>query len=336
LSSGPNNDIDELIKRDIYIYDIGPLVNNPFHLIRYIYRIVASLKNIRPFIVFTFTIRPNLFGSLIASSMNIPVVSNITGTGPVFEKNNIVFKLARFLYRFAFKKNQTIFFQNQNDFTFFVQSEFVSLSQAILLPGSGVDTMYYSPSSKSKEKPFTFLMISRLIKDKGVLEYVEAAKILKEEFPNIRFELLGPFWTQNLSKNTITASDIASWQDQGIIQYLGQTLDVRPYIADSDCIVLPSYREGNSNVLMQGASMAKPCIASDVVGCNNLILDGISGYLCQVKNVEDLALKMRNMINLDHTKRLEMGTKGREYIQANYPKSIVLDAYMAECNKVIK
>ncbi|MFN5848097.1 MAG: glycosyltransferase, partial [Chitinophagales bacterium] len=191
------------------------------------------------------------------------------------------------------------------------------------------DTDYYSPRPKT-HKGFSFLMVSRLIVDKGVRDYVEAARIVRSSFPDIQFRLLGPFWQQSTSKNTITEAEVKAWEDEGFINYLGYTLDVRLFMAEADAIVLPSYREGCANVLMQGASMAKPLIATDVTGCRNLVEDGITGYLCEVRNPSSLAEKMINLYNLSTEKRQEMGLKGREKMIEEYQKRIVLDAYEGE------
>jgi glycosyltransferase involved in cell wall biosynthesis len=331
LSSGDSNDKAFLESHSLIVYDIGKLVSNPLSLLRYCFLMYRNLKDITPLILFTFTIRPNIFGSLIGRLLKIPVVSNVTGIGPLFENQSLVYKFSRFLYRFAFKKNQKVFFQNPMDYNAFLSHHFVDENQAKLLPGSGVDTDYFYPSPKNTNtETFTFLMISRLIKDKGVIEYIEAARIVKEKYPNIIFQILGPLWSQNLKQNTITKEQLENWENEGIITYLGQTYDVRPFIAASDCIVLPSYREGNANVLMQGGSMEKPLIASDVIGCNNLIVENETGFLVEVKSSISLANAMIKMIELSDERRNEMGKNARNFMKANYPKSAVLNAYEEE------
>jgi glycosyltransferase involved in cell wall biosynthesis len=181
----------------------------------------------------------------VAGWMQIPTVSNITGIGPLFENQSFVYRVARGFYHFAMKKNQRIFFQNAMDMNLFLTHNYCLPQQAKLLPGSGVDVEKFAPVAVEKtSNDFVFLMISRLIKDKGVLEYLEAARKVKQKFPQAQFQLLGPFWTQNLKSNTITEENVKGWVDEQIIDYLGHTYDVRPYITASDCIVLPSYREG--------------------------------------------------------------------------------------------
>lgn len=335
LSSGLKEDSIKLENLNCYVYDLGVLVNNPFSAFRFLYKMAYFLRKIKPVIAFSFTIRPNIFGSIICRLLSIPIVANVTGIGPLFESNSILYFLVKGLYKLAFLKTKTVFFQNNDDFKLFLEHNYVLNSQAIVLPGSGVDTDYYIPrNSVNKSTAFTFLMISRLIYDKGVLEYVKASEIVKKEFPDIECQLLGPFWTQNVKKNTITKDEISFWESKKLIKYLGHTYDVRPFIADADCIVLPSYREGCANVLMQGGSMAKPLIASNVTGCNNLIVNEETGYLCAPKNERDLALKMKKMIALKEEERIKMGERGREFMKINYQKKIVLDAYLKEVEEI--
>lgn len=329
LSKAEKNDIDILEKEGFHCRPVGTVVLNPIKACQFFFNLIQEIKQIQPEIIFSFTIRPNIFGSLASRFLSIPIVSNVTGTGPLTTDNGVVYRLIRLAYKFAFLKNKCVFFQNQEDYDFFLRNKYTRKEQAKLLPGSGVDTDYYSPRPKS-QKGFSFLMVSRLIIDKGVRDYVEAARKVKSKYPEIQFNLLGPFWQQSTSKNTITEAEVKAWEEEGLINYLGYTLDVRPFMANADAIVLPSYREGCANVLMQGASMAKPLIATDVTGCRNLIEDGMTGYLCEVRNPVSLAEKMILLYNLPDEKRYEMGLKSREKMVKEYQKRIVLAAYEEE------
>lgn len=333
LSKAEKNDIEILEKQGFHCIPVGTVVLNPIKAVQFFLKLIREIKQIQPDIIFSFTIRPNLFGSIAARLLGLPIVSNVTGTGPLTKDNGFVYRLIRLAYKFAFLRNQRVFFQNEDDYNFFLLNNYVRPNKAILLPGSGVDTEYYSPRPKTKNE-FVFLMISRLIKDKGVLDYVYAAELVKKNYPEVKFQLLGPYWKQSTAKNTISEAEVSKWISQGTLDYLGYTLDVRPYIADADCIVLPSYREGCANVLMQGASMSKPLIASDVTGCRNLINDGETGYLCEVRNPESLAGKMTQLYSLAVEKRLEMGKMGREKMIKGYQKKVVLEAYEGEVNLI--
>lgn len=334
LSKGELEDKKKLSDEGYTCIDIGSVVLNPLKAILYFYKLSYQLYNIQPSIIFSFTIRPNLFGSIAAAILKLPIVSNVTGTGPLSYDQSILYRIIRGIYTFAFRSNQRVFFQNSDDMGYFLEKQFVSKKQAKLLPGSGVDVDYYAPRPRVEVEGFKFLLISRLIRDKGVMEYIHAANIVKQKYPSIQFQILGPFWTQSTSKNTISKEEIESWVQRGVIDYLGYTLDVRPYIAEVDCVVLASYREGCANVLMQAASMAKPLIASDVTGCRNLVDDNQSGLLCEVRNAEDLAEKMEKIYLLFSTERFEMGSRGREKMEKEYQKSIVLTAYKEELDMV--
>src|SRR5690606_34334867 len=180
------------------------------------------------------------------------------------------------------------------------------------IPGSGVDYIQFSPIKiDHKNKPFYFLFIGRLIKDKGIFEFVEAARIIHKKYPSILFGVLGPFWHQNLKSNTITRLELQKWIEEGIIDYLGEKKDVRKFVAKADCIVLPSYREGTSNILLEAASMEKPAITCDTTGCKEVVDDGVTGFLCKVKDSQDLADKMEKMYLLSPLEREEMGKKAR-------------------------
>lgn len=330
LSTGPIEDMEKLNLAGYQTIDVGSVVMHPVKAIQYLISLVREIKTINPDIIFSFTIRPNIFGSIVARYLGKRIVSNVTGTGPLITDNSWLYKTIRLVYKIAFTKNQCVFFQNKEDYEYFLKNKYVKESQAKLLPGSGVDTNHYLPIEKDKNLPFTFLMISRLIKDKGVIEYIEAAREVKKHYPDVIFQLLGPFWTQSIGKNTISKNEVDIWVSEGLVDYLGVTNDVRPYIAAADCIVLPSYREGCANVLLQGASMERPLIASDVTGCNNLIENDLSGYVFPVRDVEKLVNSLLKMINLSQEERNSMGKLGRIKMINEYQKKIVLEAYELE------
>lgn len=333
LSTDDDGSIGKFKEYGIKTYNLGKLVLNPIHLLRYMYRLYSLFTSIQPRAVLTFTIRPNIFASLVSRCKNIPVVSNVTGVGQLIEKNGLLQKIMRFLYSFSMRNNKMIFFQNEFDMNYFLDKKYVYKSNSRLLPGSGVDTKYFSPRPKTEAK-LSFLMISRLIVDKGVFDYIEAARIVKKSYPDVEFGLLGPFWTQSFGSNTITKEEVENWVSDGIIKYYGYTEDVRSFIAESDCVVLPSYREGCANVLMQGASMGKPLIATDVIGCNMLVDDGNTGYLCDVRSPQSLAIQMIRMISLSQENREEMGSKGRLKMKSQFEKKIVLENYLEEIQSI--
>jgi glycosyltransferase involved in cell wall biosynthesis len=333
-----NRFLPQVEKIGLKVIDVGSGNLNPFKVSRYIYSLWKSLKKIKPDVCLTFSIRPAIWGNLITRELKIPTITNITGVGPLFTSKNIVYRMARLLYRNALSKTEKVFFQNFDDMDLFIEKKFVKKEIAERIPGSGVDYKKFSPmiSGQRHNGTFIFLFIGRLIKDKGIFEYINAAKIIRKKYPTVMFNVMGPFWTQNLKNNTITQKQLQNWIDEGVIDYLGEKKDVRKYISEADCIVLPSYREGTSNTLLEAASMEKPAITSDTTGCREIVDDSITGFLCKVKDEIDLAEKMEKMILLKPDERIEMGKQARLKIIREYDKQIVIRSYINAIKKAIK
>ncbi|MEP6711010.1 MAG: glycosyltransferase family 4 protein [Ferruginibacter sp.] len=337
LTTGTVMELARAKENGFILIDIKASNQHPVDVVNYLRNIKKALKAVKPDVVLTFTMRPAIWGNLVTRQLKVPTITNITGIGPLFNSNHVSYKAARNLYKFVLKKTALVFFQNFEDMGLFISKKFVPKNRAQRIPGSGVDHEYYKPVHLQKtDKTFRFLFISRLIKDKGILEYVAAAKKLKEQLPATEFQVLGPLWLQNLKGNIITQSEIDQWKREGIINYLGAKDDVRPFIAAADCIVLPSYREGMSNILLEAASMQKPCITCDTTGCNEIVEDNVTGFLCKVKDADDLAEKMKKMAHLTEQERLGMGVKARIKVIKEFDKQIVIDAYLNAINKLLQ
>ena len=290
-------------------------------------------KKVKPDVILHYTIKPNIYGTIAASFLGIPVINNVCGLGTIFLKDNIVSRIAIMLYRIAFRFPKKIFFQNEDDKNLFIKRKIVSEQVSDLLPGSGINVNDFSPIKRNiKNNKFTFLLISRLIYDKGILEYIEAIETLKKEGHDVHFQLLGPIDERH--KRGIPASTIQEWIEKTQIEYLGTAEDVKSYIERADCIVLPSYREGTPKTLLEAASMAKPIVTTDVPGCNHVVQDGKNGYLCKLKDSNDLALKMKKMLSLEEKSRSKMGIFGREYIKQKFDEKIVIDKYITAINNI--
>ena len=332
-----NSFVTQVEKTGLKVINIGSGNLNPIKVFQYIYNLRSTLKKIKPDVCLTFSIRPAIWGNLITRQLKIPTITNITGVGPLFISKNIVYRAARTLYRNALSKTRKVFFQNYDDMNLFIESGFVKGSIAERIPGSGIDYNKFSPLILQEKDPdtFIFLFIGRLIKDKGIFEYISAARSISKKFPNAIFNVIGPFWTQNLKKNTITRTQLQNWIDEGVIDYLGEKKDVRKFIAEADCIILPSYREGTSNTLLEAASMEKPAITTNTTGCKEIVSDNETGFLCKVKDELDLADKMEKMILLSPEKRKEMGKKARQKIIKEYDKQIVIEAYLAAIEEAV-
>jgi len=316
-------------KWDINVLHIGSSNQNPMEVLRYMYHLYKALRRIRPDVCLTFSIRPAIWGNMVTRLLKIPTITNITGTGPLFISESFVYRVARGMYRYVLHKTKKVFFQNYDDMNLFIKRKFVTSQVAERIPGSGVDFEKFKPIpfEKKKDDPFVFIFIGRLIKDKGIFEYIEAARVIKKEKPGVIFRVIGPLWNQNLKANIITQTELHSWISEEVIDYLGEKKDVRNSISESDCIVLPSYREGTSNVLLEAASMEKPVITTDTTGCREIVEDGKTGFLCRVKDSADLVDKMRMMIALSEEERAMMGKNGRIKIIHEYDKEIVIAAY---------
>ena len=336
LTTGSANDLRQARDTGFQIIDVKGSTQNPVDILRYMQNLRRALLFTKADVCLTFTIRPAIWGNVVAANLRIPAITNITGIGPLFTSNNIAYRSARTLYKFVLKNTVKIFFQNYDDMNIFMEKKFVHPSKAERIPGSGVDYEYYHPLEKKAENgKFIFLFISRLIKDKGIIEYVEAARSLKEKLPHAEFRVLGPVWLQNLKDNTVTGKELQQWIKEGVINYLGESKDVRPHIADAGCVVLPSYREGTSNVLLEASSMERPCITCDTTGCREIVEDGITGFLCKVKDVKSLADKMYRMAELPEAERKEMGKRARQKVIKEFDKQIVIDAYLAAIDKIL-
>lgn len=335
LTTGTETELETARSKGFNIIDVKASNQQLFDVWLYMHNIKKALQSVNADLCLTFTIRPAIWGNIITRQLKIPTVTNITGIGPLFESDHFSYKGARALYKFVLKKTEKVFFQNKSDMNLFVEKKFVPAHKAIKIPGSGVDYEYYKPIEVKKDNSkVVFLFISRLIKDKGIIEYVEAARILKDQLPDAEFKVLGSLWTQNLKTNIVTSTELNSWITEGIINYLGSADDVRPYIASSDCIVLPSYREGMSNVLLEAGSMMKPCITCDTPGCNDIVVDNVTGLLCKVKNPEDLANTIKKMFLLTNEQRHEMGILARNRIIKYFDKKIVIDAYLKAIEEI--
>jgi glycosyltransferase involved in cell wall biosynthesis len=284
----------------------------------------------RPDLYLGYTVKPNVYGSLAAGMLGIPVINNIAGLGAIFIRGGLLVRLVRWLYKTSLKRSSKVFFQNNDDRQLFISGGLVNETIADLLPGSGIDLTRFAvtplPSLPPANRKFRFLLIARMLRDKGVVEFVEAAKVVKGNYPDVEFALLGFLDVQNPA--AISKEEVDSWVAEGSVTYLGVSDDVRAEIAAGDCIVLPSYREGTPRTLLEAAAMGRPIITTDAVGCREVVDDGQNGFLCKVRDSADLANKMESMLKLSPQERQEMGRKGREKMEREFDEAIVIQKYL--------
>ncbi|MDP8913269.1 MAG: glycosyltransferase family 4 protein [Pseudomonadota bacterium] len=291
-------------------------------------RYYRLLRAVKPDVFLGYTPKPNIYGSIACHLLGVPVINNVAGLGTAFIKEGWLARLLTFLYSVAFRRSRTIFFQNRDDLDLFLSGRVVQRHQARLLPGSGIDLNRFRSSASPQQagRGFRFLLVARLLWDKGIGEYVEAARRLRDEAPEVRCQLLGFADAEN--RTAIPRTQLQNWMEEGVVDYLGHASDVRPFIAAADCIVLPSYREGLPRVLLEAAAMAKPLIATDVPGCRHLVQDGKNGFLCTVRDANSLAEAMLKMAALPADERQRMGAFARSNVEEEFDERIVIDRYL--------
>lgn len=288
------------------------------------------LRALRPAAFLGWTIKPNVYGSLAARSLGIPVVNNISGLGTAFIKVNLLTRIVRLLYRAALSRSSTVFFQNGQDRDLFVEQRLVDPAQTVLLPGSGIDLARFVPvaAAESTVEPGApvFLLVARLLRDKGVVEFVDAARIVRAERPDTEFHLLGFLDAEN--RTAIPRAEVEAWEREGVVRYLGSASDVRPYLAGATAVVLPSYREGMPRSLLEAAAMGRPLIATDVPGCTEIARAGENAILCRSRDARSLADAMLAMLALTPAERAAMGARSRRIAETEFDVSVVEARYL--------
>jgi len=335
----PYDEFSENLKREFKYYKIKNLDRkgtNPFKDLKLLMEYIRIYRKIKPDLVINFTIKPNIYSSIACGFLGIKCVSVITGLGYVYVKGGILEKFVSTLYKIAFKFNKYVMFLNQDDLQTLVRRSIINSQKTILLKSEGINVEYFSPDfckniTKEKDK-FIFLMVSRLLWDKGVGEYVEAGRRIKEKYPYVELWLLGALDKGNPS--AIPEEKLREWE--GIIRYLGETKDVRPYVCQADCVVLPSYREGTPRTLLEAMAMEKPIITTDAPGCREVIRDGVNGFMVKPRDVESLYEAMEKMIKLPEEKRQEFGKKGRELALQEFDEKIIIKRYMQIIEDIFK
>jgi len=291
-------------------------------------RFLRLIRQERPVIFLGYTIKPNIYGSLAARALGIPAINMISGLGTAFIRGGWLQAVVHRLYALSLKRSSRVFFLNDDDRMLFVDHGLVQHEQAVLLPGEGIDLAQFRPvtGDRDGDNEFRFLLAARLLWDKGVREYIEAAGIVRSKHPRVRFQLLGFLDVEN--RTAIDRQTVEGWVGEGVAEYLGATDDVRPFLAAADCVVLPSYREGTSRILLEAAAMARPIIATDVPGCREVVDDGVNGFLCRVRDAENLAEKMLQMIALHAEQRAAFGLAGRRKVEVEFDEKIVIERYL--------
>ncbi|MFH4534586.1 glycosyltransferase family 4 protein [Vibrio diabolicus] len=279
-------------------------------------------------VVLNFTPKNNIYATLAASRYKVKVVNNIAGLGVLFINENITSKIAQALYKFSQRYAYKIFFQNQEDLALFVENKMARKEMTDRLPGSGADLSRFELSPAVDDGTTRFLLVARMLYDKGIGHYVEAARILKKKYgDSVEFRLLGFLDVSNPS--AVSKEEVQKWTDEGIVSYLGVSDKVEEEIAQVDCMVLPSfYREGVPKSLLEAGAMGKPIVTTDNVGCRETVDNEINGFLCKPRSTESLACALDKVIQMGHKERLAMGAASRLKIEREFDEQIVINKYL--------
>jgi glycosyltransferase involved in cell wall biosynthesis len=295
-------------------------------------RFLVIYKRERPDVVLHFTIKPNIYGTLAAKLAGVASINNVSGLGTVFLIENLVSKVARGLYRFAFRFPHKVFFQNNDDRELFIRYGLIRPARTGLVPGSGVDLARFRPQSnaqKSADAPFTFLMVARVLYEKGIVEYFEAARQLRATLgaDRVRVQLLGGL--DEAGGVGVPRATFEQWLAEGTVEHLGTSDNVAEHLHRADCVVLPSYREGTPKTLLEAAACGKPLVTTDVPGCRETVEHGRNGYLCQVRSADDLAAKLLQIAQLAPERLAAMGAASRQLAEEKFDEQLVLREYLA-------
>jgi galacturonosyltransferase len=287
----------------------------------------ALISRVKPDIILTYTIKPNIYGGLAGKQLHIPCIATITGLGTALQGSGWKIRLVKLLYKYGISRNRMVFFQNEDNREFLLKYGMVDEKRAAVVSGSGVNTEYFAPET-IPHTSVNFLFIARLMREKGIEEYLEAAKVIKKKHDNVEFQLLG-YYDEDYYKKQV--EDLVS---EGIVEYLGISGDTRTEMAMADCIVLPSYHEGMSNVLLEGAAFGLPLITTNISGCREAVEDGVTGFLCEKQDALSLTGAIEKFLKLDHSQRTEMGRKGREKMIREFDRKLVVGKYI-DCIKSV-
>ncbi|MFD1348011.1 glycosyltransferase family 4 protein [Oceanobacillus caeni] len=302
---------------------------NPFSDLKVVFNYMRMIKRIKPDIVLTYTIKPNVYGGIACILTNHPYISNITGLGTAVENKGLIQNITLTLYKTGLRKASCVFFQNKTNREFFIKKNIVK-NNSRLIPGSGVNLVQhkFEEYPAKTDKKIRFLFIGRIMKAKGIEELLEAAKVVKEEYPNTEFNLIG-------GMEEDYSQIINVLEKQGIVKYHGQQDDVQSFIKKSHGTILPSYHEGLANVLLESASAGRPVMTSRIPGCLETFDENISGIGFEVRDTQSLKEAIIKFINLPYDQKKKMGIAGRKKMEREFNRRSVVQAYIDEIKTAV-
>lgn len=340
LISCPYGEKFELLQDIEYIYDNPVIDRRGTNIVadaKLFLHYFNLLRKNRPDIVLTYTAKPNIYCGLSSYLLRIPYISNVTGFGSVFKKNSLVQNFVMQLFKFSYRRAECVMFQNETNLKIATESGMVK-GETKLIPGSGVDPErfplqeYPEGGNGIEGEKVVFNYVGRILEDKGVEDYIQAAKRITKKYPNTEFNMLG--FVEETESHYY--EDLKNLESKGVVKFHGSQKDTRPFIKNSHAIIHPStYGEGMSNVLLESGSSGRPIISTDNPGCQETFIDGETGFMYHGADVDQLVEKIEYFLSLPNEKRKEMGEKGREYIKENFSRELVIDAYMKKIKEVI-
>jgi galacturonosyltransferase len=293
---------------------------NPLRDLGLLRRYRRLLREVKPAAVLTYTIKPNVYGGMAARWAKVPLLANITGLGTAVENPGPLQKITVAMYRFALRKAETVFYQNDTIKKFCEENGIGR--RGVLLPGSGVNLEWHALQPyPSQESPMRFLFVGRMMRDKGTDEFLEMAAKVKASHPQVEFHILGPCEDDYEAR-------VAEAHSRGTVVWHGGVPDVRPYMREAWCTVHPSYHEGMANVLLESAAAGRPAITTDVPGCREAVEDGVTGFLCPVRDASALTAAVERFLQLPYDEKVRMGLAGREKMVREFDRGIVVRAYL--------
>lgn len=304
---------------------------NPVKEIRLIRKYIKLIRKVQPNLVLTYTAKPNIYGSLACQMCKVPYVNNVTGLGSNFQNENLIKKIMLFLQKRAYRKSECVFFQNLENKRYFEEGKIVG-TNAVLLPGSGVNLEIHNFEPWPNEKTIRFIIVSRLRKDKGFDELFEAISEVNTQKPNVEFHIVGWFEDEGYR------DPLAAMQKNYSVFYHGNQSQekVHELTASCHCLIHPSWHEGMANVILEGAATGRPCLASNIHGCKEAVEDGITGFLFEVKSSKSLVTAILKFLALTQQEKLEMGIAGRKKMEAEFDRKFVVNAYLKQIKKICK
>lgn len=278
----------------------------------------SLIKKEKPDLVITYTIKPNVYGGFACRSLKVPYAENITGLGTTFQNEGLLKKLVTFMYKTALKKAKTVFFENAENKQIFINENIVSEKQAYLLNGAGINLEHYQPCEYPENSATRFLFVGRVMKEKGVDELFAAMEKLRADSVSCSLDLVGMLDEDYSDK-------IKKYEAEGWLHFHSYQKDVRPFIKNAHCFVLPSWHEGMANTNLECAASARPVITSNIHGCLEAVEDGVTGFLCEKQNVDDLYKVMKKFTELSYEDRKAMGLAGRKRMEEIFDKKKVVE-----------